>query len=1014
VEFRILGPVELWVGGSRRDFGSRKERCLLAALAYEQPGRPVSANTLMKRVWDTNQPDKARESLYPCVSRIRKALRETTGDDRDWVPQRDGAYTLAVSADAVDLWRFRRLRDQARQARAAGDEPRAVDLFGTAERLWRGEPLAGLDSAWALSVRVALEEDRLTVITERIEAGLRLGQHADLIGELSGLLAQHPLAERIARNLMLALYQSERRADALDVARRTSIRLREAGSSPGPELRELHQRMLNDDPGLSAKNEPIISAGRPSAAIGMPGVRGNALPRDNPDFTGRAEELRVLADWIGAAAAQRTSPVIVISGMPGVGKSTLALHAAHLFGAGFPDRLHVGLRAHAPSGDPLDPVAVLGTMLRELGVHGTVIPADAEERAAMLRARLAARGALIVLDDALDADQVMPLLPGVPGSLVIITTRLRPFSLSGMLHLPLETMPATDAGALFVLTAGARPADSRAAIATVASLCGHLPLAIRLAAGRLRRHPAWTASDLADHLRAIQGRDREIARSLDFSYRYLPPDQQRLFRLLALSPGESFSAYAAAAIIGGESIAQTERALEGLLDNYLIEEPVPGRYAFHDVVRTYATQLAEGAHTRQDQQEARRRLLGYYAHLASRADRIAYPFHRRVAFEGVVPAPVLPPMVTAQDCEKWMRAERQGLLSAARCAATENWPGHTAMLAHGLARFLDTWGDWADAVSLHQLAVGAWRSLANPSGEARALIHLCSALARTGRGEEALGCARQALTAARSARGQADEAEALSSMGVILRESGRHAEALRCQDDALDVWCSLGDRHGEAEALGRSAILLWMRSERGAALRRAEQALLIFRDLGDVHGETRALNNLGYIHEQSGHYDQARENYRRALDAFRETGDRQGEGIELKDLGDICRLSGQATSALDRYRTALGIFRDIGDRRMETETRLGMGSAYQAMNERSEALGQYQTALVIAHELAERHLQARAHVGMGGVRLAAGDVASAADDFRAAMELNRQVGDPGLEAEASDLLAKALHEPTES
>jgi DNA-binding SARP family transcriptional activator len=284
VEFRILGPVELWVNGQRYDFGSPKERCVLGIFLW-QLGQPVSTDGLVDLLWDGNPPDRALTSLYVYVSRLRKDLKRATGQDRRWLRRRSGYYTMDVDREAVDLHRFRELRGQARAAAERGDDDRAAALFHEAEKLWRGTPLAGLSGTWAEGVRVSLEKERLDAIRDRIKAELRLGRHAALVSEISDLVAQQPLDQELVEHLMMALYRCGRQAEALATYRRVHHRLvDEVGSEPRSALRALHQRMLNGDPEL---DEPLARAVRP-------GVQPNSLPRDTPHFTGRAAELSQL------------------------------------------------------------------------------------------------------------------------------------------------------------------------------------------------------------------------------------------------------------------------------------------------------------------------------------------------------------------------------------------------------------------------------------------------------------------------------------------------------------------------------------------------------------------------------------------------------------------------------------------------------------------------------------------------------------------------------------------------
>jgi tetratricopeptide (TPR) repeat protein/DNA-binding SARP family transcriptional activator len=1004
----MLGPVELLSGGKSYEMSSRKERSVLACLLWEA-GHPVPAETLVSRIWGGDAPDRASELLHQNVSRLRRALRAAGGTGRE-LPNRSGSYVLEVSRQDVDAWRFRALRDEARAAAACGDNELAVTLYTQADALWRGIPLDGLDGDWVEGIRARLSEERLHAAEHRIRAGLQLGCHADLVGEIADLARQNPLNETLLELHLRALYGSGRQAEALNAHLQAERRWREDfGVSLGSALRDLHQLMLHDDPTLRAAAPSTAVPPRAGSPVAMATpAPPSIVPRDNPDFTGRAAELALLSSWLGSDLAQSTVPVVVISGMAGVGKSALAVHAAHSLRESYPDQLHLTMHGHDAHGAPLEPAAALGTLLRMFGVHDRAIPAGTEERVALWRLMLNGRRVLIILDDALDADQVLPLLPGAPGSLVLVTTRRRTLSLPGMLPLPLTPMPPADAAALFARTADLGAVADQAAVSRVLRLCGYVPLEIQLAGSRLRGHPAWSVGDLASRLGETRSDDRTMTAALALSHRYLTAGQQQLFRQLTLDPGDSFSVHAAAAMAADPDPATTGRTLDLLFDYHLIEEPVSGRFAFHDLVREYAAALTD---PEAEQRLALGRLLGYYVCLADRADQVAHPFGQRFPVPRDVVVPLaLPPLSTRGECMARMETERTNLLGSARYAAVEGWPVHAGLLAHLLGGFLDAWGEWAEAIHLHRLAVAAWRTTGNAAGEATALVDLAFILGRTGQHAEAGECARAALATARSASDRQREAAALDTLGVILSVSASYAEALACHDQAIPIWRALGDRHGEADALNRSGMPLACLGRHQDALRRAELALAIYRDLEDLQGEAKTLNNLGALQQTAHCHDEALARYEQAMTTFRDIGDRQSEAIALSNIAGIRQLSGHHEEALRSYRTALNIFRDIGDRRSEAETLNGMAAAFTGTGDHQTALGHYEKALVLASELAERHTQAVSHLGIGTVHLALGHGHSAADDYRTALKLSREIADPAQEAHALNGLGAALHD----
>ena len=1007
MEFRILGPVELWAGGKNHPLGPRKERGVLALLLWEL-GRPIPTETLVSRIWGAEASDRASELLHQNVSRLRRRLREAGGTDRE-LPKRSRSYVLHVSRQDVDVCQFRALNEKASAAFDHGDDEHAVTLFREADALWRGTPLDGLDGDWVEGIRARLNEDRYDATVMRMEAGLRLGRHAGLVGELFALAAQYPLREEPTKFLMHALYRSGRSADALQVFRRFHRNyVDEMGVEPTAGLRHLHEMMLKDDPDLA-----VMLTARPMPAASPP-VPASSLPRDNPDFTGRTTELETLAGWMNSGHAESTVPVIVISGRPGIGKTTLAVHAAHVLGERYAEQLFVELRGHSPDNNPVEPAAALGTLLHSLGVSDHVIPDSVEDRAALWRSRLAGKRALIVLDDAADSARILPLLPSAPGCVVLITSRRTMTDVPGMRWLSLDPMPPTEAAALFERSAGEGRKNEEAGVATILRLCGYVPQEIQLAARELRRHPAWDVRDLEARLREIRAEDHAANPAIELSYRHLTAAQQRLLRQLALHPGPGFSRHAAMAVAGDQSLGDTQRALDVLQDYYLIKEPVPGRFAFHDRIRGYAKHLARAHDSDADRDRTMRRLLDYYLCLADQADRALYPFHRRIpAIASDIPSvlvpPASPPLRTRLDYRRWMEAERPGLLAVTRYAAATGQFLHAGLLPHVLANFLDASGFWADATELHRLAVTAWRTAGNASGEAKALTELSFMLARMGDYGEALRHASDALALARTAKDRVAEADALDRMGIILWKEARYPEALARYDEALAICQALGDEDGEADTLMHSGIAAWHLNRYPDAMRRTERALVLYRELRDSQGEANALNNLGDLQQDAGEKDEALGSYRSALDMFRDLGDRQGEAIAVNNIGDAYRNTGRLDDALACYRAALDIYRDIGDLRCEADTLNNLGAAYLQLGRHNDALDHHHNALILAHQIAERFLMVKSLNGSGSVQLASGNYSPAADDYQTAIELSRQIGDRNQEAHALVGLGDALH-----
>ena len=727
--------------------------------------------------------------------------------------------------------------------------------------------LAGVDSRVLRTAAAALDDRRLAVLERLTDLRLAAGQAAAVAAELPPVVAEHPLRETLRRQLMTALYRCGRQADALGVYADTrSLLADELGLDPGPELVRLHQQILRADPALEPDRP------RPPCT----------LPYDLPDFAGRGDDLERLL-YSGPAVV-----ITAIDGMAGIGKTALAVHAAYQLADRFPDgQLFCDLHSHTPGARPLDPVDALERLLRMIGVPAETIPAGLDDRVARWRAELAGRRVLVVLDNAVSAAQVRPLLPGSPASLVLVTSRRRLGVLDGASVLSLDVLPEAEALALFAAVAGpSRVAAEPAAAADVVRLCGRLPLAIRIAATRLAHRPAWTVAALADRLRERADRlgelrlaDRGVGPAFALSYAQLTPAQQRLFRLLGVHPGADFDALSAAALAGCTPAA-AEDLLEELVDTHLLRCAALGRYTFHDLLREYARSLAPA------DPEPRRRLHDYYLAAAVRATDVVAREARR--FDPVVARPParLPAFDGLDGALGWLAAEHRTLVEVTE--ATDDW-----QLACVLRAFFEVQGHFADWRATHERALRT----ADPAGRALLRFSLGGLCMWTGRLADGMEQLRQVL-------GTGDpqlEATTLTSLGMLAHLLHRDAEAAGYLRRAL----AIDHDNGRTRAFGWNNLALTegRQGRADAALAHHRRALALARQLGSPSAVRTVLLGLGETSLRIGRTAAAE--FDQALGLAREARYPMHEALALDGLA-------HATGDPAYWRAALPIFTELG------------------------------------------------------------------------------------------------------
>ncbi|GAA3846497.1 BTAD domain-containing putative transcriptional regulator [Sphaerisporangium flaviroseum] len=952
------------------DLGGIRQQIVLAVLLLDA-NRVVTIGRLMEAIYGDDPPTTARAQVQICISSLRRLF--AANGVPDLISTQSLGYAIRVAADQIDAQRFESLVQRARSAREARNVNEAIKHYRESLALWRGPALDGIDSRLVQSAASRLTENRVTANEDCIQLELDLGRHHELVGELTELTEEYPLRERLRGQLMTALYRSGRQAEALQVyrnARRTMIE--ELGIEPNERLQQLEHAILTSDESLDPPPPPQekVEIQPPQTVPTIPGM----LPTDIADFTGRTKQIEDIRQRLMLATEDRSRyavPIIVIVGKPGVGKTTVAVHASHSVGDRFPyGQLFADL--HGAASRPTSPMQVLERFLRVLGVSGTAIPDGLEERAEMYRAMLADRSMLIVLDDAGSESQVLPLLPGNPSSAVIITSRSRLAGLAGAVHVDIETFDSDQSVNLLSRIAGIERVQSEIEAAeALADLCGHLPLALRIAGARLSARPHWSIEQLVSRLEdetrrldELKHGDMGIRASISLTYDSVSPDGRRLFRLLTLLDSQIFSAWVSAALLN-QPLATAQDLLDDLADAQLIETTgvgygVHSQYRFHDLIRVFARERLAAEETPAERNAALSRVLGSLLFLAEAAHRREYGGDY-VQIHSDAPRWPLPPKLVDQLVAsplQWYERERSMLVSGIRQAAQ--------------AGFIELCWDLAiSSVTLFESRVylDDWRE-----------TH------------------QIALTAARQAKDNRGQAAMLYSRGSLYITEQRFGDA-RCDfEAAVQLFEEVGDRQGTALVIRNIGFLDRLSGQFSDAEAHYKRALEIFRNTGDQVASAYVLHNLAQLRLEFDDLHGAQRLLSEALELSRSSGSRRVEAQVLHRIGHTYLQSDQPALAVEVFEEALSVVRNIGDPTGEAYALHGLGIARLQRRELPEAESALQRSLMLASTSSEHLVQARVQLGLGELATIREDSPQAVLHLEQALSLFRQMHMPLQEA----------------
>jgi DNA-binding SARP family transcriptional activator/tetratricopeptide (TPR) repeat protein len=973
VEFRVLGSLEVLAGSKRFDVSGTRQQIVLATLLLSS-GSVVSIGRLLEAIYGEDLPPTARSQAQISVSSLRR-LFSSRGYD-SIIGTRAQGYVVHVDQGQLDCRRFEGLVEAARAAGDAKDLDLAVGACRDALRLWRGPALDGIDSRLIQTAANRLNELRIAMNEDCVEFELDLGRHHGLVGELTELVEKYPLRERLRGQFMLALYRCDRRAEALQVYRQTrQTMIHELGIEPSDRLQQLEYAVLTSDPALGPPAGPVrIRVDRQTVP--------SLLPADIGDFTGRETEIEELQQRL-ASRTKGTSlavPIVAIVGKPGIGKTSVAVHAAHGLAEQYPDgQLFADL--HGALGHPVGPMRVLERFLRALGLSGGQMPDGIDERAEVYRDLLAARKVLILLDDAASESQVMPLLPGSDTAAVIVTSRSRLAGLAGATQIDLGVFDAGTSLELLARIAGTERVQSQCeAAAAVATLCGHLPLALRIAGTRLsvRRH--WSIEQLVERLAdetrrldELKHGDMGVRATVSLIYDGVSEQARQLFRRLALLDLPAFSGWVSAALMD-LPLTQAEDLLDDLVSVQLIEATSTGsgvqsQYRFHDLIGVFARERLAAEESVADRKSAFERALGALLFLAEEAHRRYYGGdYVRVRIEAQrwpLPERLVDRLVG--DPLSWFERERTALVSGVRQAAQAGlvelcWS--LAFIAVTLFESRTYLDDWRET---HDIALEAARKAEHVRGQAA--MHY--------------------------------------SMGSLLMTLQKIDPARRHLSKAARLFLEVGDDQGVALVTRHIAYTDQLGGMLDQGVKHYEHALAVFRQTGDKIATAYVLHGLAKVKLELNELTEAKELLSDALCLSLAARNSRVEAQVLYRMGEAHLMAGELTSAADSFEQTLAKTRDIGDAIGEAYALQGLGVAKIRQGDFGYAASALQRTLALADTFGLQLPKGQALLGLSELAMANGDPGHASQHAQQAADIFRGIGAPLYEVRATRLLGQA-------
>jgi DNA-binding SARP family transcriptional activator/Tfp pilus assembly protein PilF len=955
----VLGPVMAWEGDQELRLGQPRQQAVLGILAM-RANRVISRSELVDAVWGHEPPPSAEGGIYTYIAGLRRVIepgRSARGQGRILVSNGAG-YVLHLVPGQPDAVAFEQHLARARQLRKGGDPAGAVASLDAALGLWRGTAFAAVPGPFAETERARLAELRWMAAEERADVLLALGRHEEVVPDLTAMVADQPLRERMRGLLMIALYRSGRQAEALRAfGEGKRVLAEELGIDPGLDLTRIHQQITNMDaalnladgadgtahesgtgtvpaprPGGQARPDgPGGSGGQAGAGPGQagtwpgaPGVpRPAQLPLDPQGFSGRQEELRAMQAILPPARRPRAGDsvgVIVVSGTAGVGKTALAVRFGRQAAKRFPDgQLYVNLRGLDPGPPPMEPAEALGFLLIGLGVPPHRFNIVVEERAAMYRSLVDGKRILVVLDNATSAAQVRPLLPGSPGCLVVVTSRNELAGLvaaEGAALITLDVLSHAEAREMLSRRLGReRIAAEPEAADEIIEECARLPLALSIAVGRAAGRAKQPLADLAAELRDAKGRldalevgdaATDMRAVLSWSYDQLSEPTARMFRLLGLHPGPDISSPAAASLAGMPR-AEAAVALRELAQAHMVAEHLPGRYTFHNLLRDYAADLAERSDSEAELRTAAQRMLDHYLYTALAATQLFNPGRAALRMAGPAPG-VLPAEVTDKDqAAAWFDAELPVLFAMIGYADAHRFDAHAWQIPWALSSYLNRRGRFRAYAGTQEVALRAAQRLGDPLARAHAHYLRGHALASMDDYEAADPNVRQALDLFRQLGDRTNEAWVLNGLSAMLERQERYPEALAVALDALRMLKAAGHWWTQGNLENSVGWLYAHLGQYEQALNHCQRSLALHRESGYRGGTADALDSLGFVYRSMGDLNQAKAYYRQAIDGYREIGAPFGQGNSLKGFGDVLMAEGDHHGAREAYLAAAAI-----------------------------------------------------------------------------------------------------------